>query len=103
MEVYMKLPVLNNTTVDLDEGKYETLQTSTTAQTSGAVNAGTVLIVASGADVLVDVGPTPDCTAQFAVVPVGPTGVQVWLTNPGVDKVSVRTVSGTGYVTLYAV
>ena len=98
------LPVLNNTSVDLDAGKYETIKVTKTAVTSGVIaSAGSVLVVAN-VDVFIDVGSAPDCTKQFGLVPAGPSGVLVWLTNPGEDFVSVRTVSDTeGYVTLYVV
>lgn len=99
----MQLPILATTTVDLDGNKTQTFEVSKTATTSSAILAGTVLVV-SNVDVFVDIGPTPDCTTRYGLVPAGPAGVCFWPSNPDADYVSVRTVSAEkGWVSLYAV
>lgn len=87
-----------NTSVDSDN--FETLTTSTTAVVSQPLGTSRVLVVAVGADVFIDIGGEPDADASPAVVPAG-YPIMFGVHNPGVDRVSVKTVSGTGHVTLY--
>ncbi len=89
---------LFDTSVDADT--FETLQTSTTPVVSREITTSRVLIVAVGADIFVDVGADPDVEASPAVVPAG-YPIMFGIHNPGVDKVSIKTVSGAGWVTLY--
>jgi hypothetical protein len=91
---------LHNTSVDSD--LFETMATSTTPAESATLQTSRVMIVAVGADVFVDIGSEPDVETSPAAVPAGHP-VMFGVHNPGVDKVSIKTVSGTGWATLYYV
>jgi hypothetical protein len=91
---------LFNTSVDSD--KFETLQTSSSPVQSAPLETSRVLIVALGADIFVDIGEQPDVDASPSAVPAGHP-IMFGVHNPGVDSVSIKSVSGAGWVTLYHV
>ena len=91
---------VHSTTVDAD--RFETLETSATPVTSQIIGTSRVLVVAVGADIFIDIGTSPDVATSPAVVPAGQP-ILFGIHNPGEDTASIRSVSGTGWVTLYQI
>lgn len=97
----MPFPItIFNTSIDAD--RFETLEVDATAKTTVQGITGARVVIVSTVDVYVDVGLTPDATTSYALVPAR-CPLMFGVHNPYDDKVSVRTVSGSGIVTVYHV
>lgn len=95
----MPFPIsIFDTSVDAD--RFETLEVTTTAQTSVNPISGARVLVVSNVDVYIDVGLEPDSTTSFGLVPAG-YPIMFGVHHPHEDKISVRTLVGTGVVTIY--
>lgn len=97
----MPFPItIFDTSVDAD--RFETLEVTTTAQTTANPISGARALIVSNVDIYIDIGTDPDATTSYGLVPAGHP-IMFGIHNPHQDKISIRTLSGTGVVTIYHV
>lgn len=86
----------------IDSDRFETLDVTTTKQTSAQAITGARVIIVSTVDVYVDIGTDPDCDTSRALVPAR-TEMMFGIHKPYEDRVSVKSVTDNGVVTIYHV